>query len=108
LAVVNAQTATPTPPAPFTNAQPIGLTELVLLIIFFFFVALAFLIRDPFIFGIAAFISIILGLDLGLIYLGNKQMWIYGIVGFALVLFGFWLIYAALQFSLSKGGRRSK
>ena len=100
---------TPIPTAvPTITASPIGVTEIVLLVIFLFFVTLSYVTLQPFIFGVSAFISIILGIDLALSYLNQNQNWIFGIVGFALVLFGFWQVVAAFQFSTKKAGGKGK
>jgi hypothetical protein len=80
----------------------IGDTEILLLVIFAFFTLIAFIFKDPFLFGIAAFLSVILGIDLGLVYLGDSASWAFGIVGFSLIFFGVWMMIASIEFSLNR------
>jgi hypothetical protein len=102
----------PTPtPVPITfMGSPITLTEIVLIVFFIVFIVLAFLTignpANPFLFTVAAFVSVILGIDLALIYINNNSSWIFGILGFALVLLGFFLLIAGIQFNIN--GKRRK
>jgi hypothetical protein len=85
---------------------PLQLNDMVLLVLFFFFVLLAFLIKEPFLFAIASFVTIIFGIDILILFIGNTQEWAFGIIGFALFFFGLWLLIAAYQYSMEK--RQSK
>ena len=84
------------------------LTEFFLTIFFLFFTTLAFLTRDVYVFSIAGFVSIIFGIDLGLLYLNDTVVnWPLEVLGFALIFFGLWLLVAAIQFRLhsKRGGK---
>lgn len=83
-------------------------TTLVLILVFLFFTLLAFIVKDVFIFAIAGFASLLLGLDLAILYLAEPEGWAIAIVGFALILFGFYLLVAALTYSLPTGGKQQK
>lgn len=90
---------------PSVTPSPIGLTEVVLLVVFLFFTLLAFISKEPFVFGLTAFISIIFGADIALLYLNDTSNWVFAIIGFGLILFGLWMVAAAFEFSMEKGGK---
>lgn len=94
----------PTAP-PSVTASPIGLTEIVLLVIFLFFTVLGFGTKEPVVFVIAAFSSIVFGLILALRYIGDTSAWAFGLTGFMLVIFGFGLILLAAT-TANKGGKK--
>lgn len=88
-----------------TESEPLEMESwalLVLLILTVIFVVLAFVTREPFVFAIAAFLSVIFGIDLSLTYLGDVDSWAFGVVGLAMFFFGLWLLVAAYQFSMKK------
>jgi len=106
-------TSTPTP-TPTPTATPSGgislninLIEILLTVLFMFFTALAFFTKEPFLFGLAAFFSIIFGTYLVITYLSDASSWAYTIIGLGLFCFGiFMLVYALVTGTKNKGGRK--
>ena len=84
----------------------IDLTELLILVILVLFLALAFSTNEPFLFAVAGFVSVIFGIDLALIYLEDVSFWAIEIIGFIFIMFGVWLEFACLSFSLKKSNRK--
>lgn len=76
---------------------------LFIFLIFIIFVFLAQMFREAYVFAMAGFFSIIAGLCLALAYSGDVEAWAFNIIGFAMFLFGFWLMAAAYELSL--GGK---
>lgn len=79
-------------------SSALGLNDVVLIVLFFVFLGLAFVTKEAFLFGFSAFFSIILGIDLALAFAADSMGWAYSIVGFGLILFSFWLVIAAFSY----------
>lgn len=103
LLTITAPTSTPTATPISSTASPFGVNELILLIVFVIFINLAFMTREPYLFAVAAFVSWIFAIDLLVIFIGNQAQWIFSVLGFALFMFGGYLLIAALTNS-TKGG----
>jgi hypothetical protein len=86
-----------------------ALTDIVLTLMFLFFVVLAFATGEPFLFGMGAVVSWVFGADLVFIYLSDPSVnWMLGILGFALFLFGVFLLIFAVDIQLKTGGKQRK
>jgi hypothetical protein len=83
-----------------------GIAEFLIIIIWLVFVAMAFFTRDVYVFAVAAIVSIIFGIDVGILYIKDTvNNWALGIVGFALIFFGLLLMVIGLNQPL-KGNRK--
>jgi hypothetical protein len=79
----------------------IGLIDLLILILFLVFTVLALITRQPFVFGIAGMLSFIFGIDLAVQGTTDpSNSWAYGIIGFCLIFFGFFLLIITLNQSI--------
>jgi hypothetical protein len=88
---------TPTPsPTPVPSETPITQNEYILIILWIVFIAIAFITQQPLAYAISGFITLLLALDLGIIYIDNTGEWMFGVIAFALGLFSFFLMIAAV------------
>ena len=69
-------------------------------IIFILFLFLAQMFKEAYVFALAGFLSIITGILLATAYTTQTEAWAFNIIGFALFLFGFWLLAAAYELTL--------
>jgi len=76
--------------------------SILLFILFVVFLFVAILLRDPYVFAMTAFFSIILGLQLAISFNTVLDGWAFSIVGFALILFGFWLLLPAYELAMEE------
>ena len=86
----------------------VTIPEMILLILFSFFTTLAFATREPFIFGISGFLSIISGIYFGMQYLDDVNNWMMGLVGALLFFFGLFMLVLAVQFAVKEKGGTKK
>ena len=75
---------------------------LFIFVIFLVFICLAEMFKEAYVFAMAGFFSIICGIALALSYAAQPEAWAFNIIGFALFLFGFWLMAAAYELTLGK------
>jgi hypothetical protein len=75
---------------------------MLLFTIFIVFVFFALLFKDVYVYGMASFFSIILGIQLALSFAGDSSAWAFSLVGFAFILFGLWLMVAAYKMTENK------
>jgi hypothetical protein len=71
-------------------------------VIFLIFVCLAQMFKEAYVFAMSGFFSIIAGIALAIGYAAEPEAWAFNIIGFALFLFGFWLLAAAYELTLGK------
>lgn len=86
--------------------EVITTTEILLTVIWIVFFLAALVSKEPLIAAISGIVSLIFGLDLGLIFIGDTSEWVFGVVGFAIFLFGFFMMFIALEFSNQKNPKK--
>jgi hypothetical protein len=71
-----------------------------LFILFVLFLFVALIMKEAYVFAMSAFFSIILGIQLATSFSSSSSGWAFSIIGFALILFGFWLLLPAYKIAL--------
>ena len=84
--------------------------SLFLFVLFVVFLLVAIILGDPYVFAMTSFFSIILGIQLAVSFNTALDGWAFTIVGFALILFGFYLLIPAYELAMEekKQGQRGK
>jgi LPXTG-motif cell wall-anchored protein len=79
---------------------------LFIFIIFVLFLLVSQMSKKPFLVALAGVFSLIAGIILAINYTGESEAWAFSLIGFGLVLFGFWYTAAAYELSLEGEGNR--
>lgn len=85
---IGGASVSPTPTDTPISESGIGTAEIILILLFAFFTVSAFWAKDALLYGLAGFLSLILGIDLAVVTASDSSAWAFSIIGFALILFG--------------------
>lgn len=72
---------------------------IILLFIFVLFIFLALVFKDVYVFGVSAFMSIVVGMKFIIDYSETTDAWAFTVVGLAFLFFGIWLIFASYKYA---------